>query len=619
VFLASQQRYESEKEKSKVKKDKRRVSHKASGKKARELAAPVKLEWDRRRFRLTRLDWFVAPMVAGLAAVWAFFYVGTSVEWDDLFYMNLSQHTMPQVVVLNRYGHIYLQKLFFWLAGDALTGAKAYWCFLFFSTGVLIYWCTRILAGKRGYIIGVIAVLFFCSYPLIFYYAGCTFSGFTVMFFAMLATFLYLYFLVDGCQYRHLAIAILGLIFFWATKSKESGLSIGILFLGLGVEPTGTRSLRRFGRDIGWVFLGMLVGCVLLMILDLAFMSDAFFSVRPSNIKSIFVINFSGPSRPNPLPIRSWYMYLAGEALLAPFLLYLLIGYKAPGRRFSYGEKVAWLLPLSIIFFMSFIRHWHIIPRYIMPAVPGICVWAAQFFRFKISGPLRIGKRRYKIPRLPVALALILLAFIIVCMFMSKVPGIVKFYHLKGPNVFYMVGPLVFGTTLLLFVAALSRRRGLLALFLSSLSFFTIIYFPLSNNLSSLKQRFVAKRSEWRYEPYRVFADEIRFDEDVKILISKDVHKRFWMLGRDGRSHCWMFNIFFNQKCDCGQALHFTHESGQFIDGTWEDILKGDYTYAFLTWQDWKGISEKHNVEHLSRDYTLQADKGTQIILLKRR
>lgn len=123
-----------------------------------------------------------------------------------------------------------------------------------------------------------------------------------------------------------------------------------------------------------------------------------------------------------------------------------------------------------------------------------------------------------------------------------------------------------------------------------------------------MKQRVVAKKSEWRFEPYRVFADELRFGEDVKILVSKDIHERSWMLGRPGGANCCMFNVFFNQK--------FTYE--QFIDGEVEDILKGDYTYAFLTWRDWKEISEKHDVEHLLKDYIQKSDNKTQIILLKK-
>jgi len=80
------------------------------------------------------------------------------------------------------------------------------------------------------------------------------------------------------------------------------------------------------------------------------------------------------------------------------------------------------------------------------------------------------------------------------------------------------------------------------------------------------------------------------------------------MLGRGNESHCWLFNVFFNQK--------FDYE--QFIDGNWDDILKADYTYAFLSWRDWDGISQKYNVKHLLRDYVLKVNKKTRTILLKK-
>lgn len=47
--------------------------------------------------------------------------------------------------------------------------------------------------------------------------------------------------------------------------------------------------------------------------------------------------------------------------------------------------------------------------------------------------------------------------------------------------------------------------------------------------------------------------------------------------------------------------------------------LKGDSRYAFLGWWDWKGIGEKHNIEHLTKNYTIKTDRKTQIILLKKR
>ena len=124
-----------------------------------------------------------------------------------------------------------------------------------------------------------------------------------------------------------------------------------------------------------------------------------------------------------------------------------------------------------------------------------------------------------------------------------------------------------------------------------------------------MRERYVATESQKRFTPYHVFADELRFDKDVIILVSKDVHARLEMLGRGLKSHCSMFNIFFNQKFDFNQ----------FIDGSRKNILKGNYTYAILTYQDWKVIGEKYGVEHLTKNYDIKSDKATQLILLKER
>lgn len=565
---------------------------------------------EQERFRLTWLDYIIAGVVALGAGLWVFRYVGTSVNWDDLFYMNLSQYTTPQAWVLNRYGHIYLQKLFFWFAGDSILGGRVYWCFLFFGTCVLVYWCARMLAGKGGYIIGIIATLLFAAQPLFTRYVGCTLADFTVMFMIMLGTFVYLAFLDNKGKHRHLVIAILGFIFFWTMKSKETGLCMAVLFFGLGGDTTGHWHIRRFVKDMGWICVGIFAGHVLLMVLDLAFMGDILFSVRPSNVRELFAHNLK--EFKTSWPIMTWYTYLSLQPLLAPALLYLLIGCKRNQMGFSRDKMILWLIPLGMLFLIQVIAvfrgHYHVDSRYFAAAIPGICVWAAQFFRFRLSGSLSFKKNRYSIARAPVALMLIVVAFIIVCVFMPKTADIAQSTRVKTSGQFYTNVIMPLSTTVLLIVASISRKRGLGALFLSSLCLLFILYSPLESNLTSLKQRTVAQKSEWRFEPYRVFADQLSFDKDVKILVSKDVHKRSWMLGRDVRSHCWMFNVFFNQESDYEQ----------FIDGTWEDILKGDYTYAILTWRDWKGIGEKHSIENLKKDYTAKIDKRTQLILLKK-
>jgi hypothetical protein len=136
-----------------------------------------------------------------------------------------------------------------------------------------------------------------------------------------------------------------------------------------------------------------------------------------------------------------------------------------------------------------------------------------------------------------------------------------------------------------------------------------LIYFPLTQGFKSLKNEDVKRASQWRYQPYKTFADQLRFDKDVKILVSKDLHKRSWMLGRDDRSHCWMFNIFFNQE----------FEYDQFIDAEFDDITAANYTFAFLTFDNWNKLIEKKLAAKLQQKYEIKSDKKIGIVFLKKR
>jgi hypothetical protein len=514
-------------------------------------AGEAELQLQPGRFELTWPDWLLAPVIALLAGVWVFPYVGTSVHWDDLFYMNLSQYTTPQAVVLNRYGHIYLQKLFFWLTGDAITGGRVYWCFLIFSTCVLVYWCAKILTGKRGYIVGLAAVLFFCAQPFFGQQLGCAYSDFTVMFLVTLGIFVYLAFLSGRQKYKHLFIMMLGLIFFWAVKSKETGICMAVLFLGLGEDRTGSFSVRRFARDIGWIYLGILAGLMLLMLLDVVFMGDAWFSIRPSNIKGVFAYN-TGEFAHDEKGV-SLYRLLSGQPLLPAFLLYLFVGCRGFSKNLPRHKIAVWLIPLVVMFFLIAvsIRARTASPwRAFTPAIPGVCIWAVQYFRFRSPEGESVS-----LSKKLTSLVIVLSAFIIVAVVMHNTPELIRNTGWGSLAAFYVYVILPLATTGLLICAGTLRKRGLMALFLVSLCLFFIVYFPSRKNLTTLKQRVVAKISEKRFMPYRVFGDELRFGGDVVILVSKDVHARSWMLGQDVKSHCSMFNIFFNQKFDFNQFI----------------------------------------------------------------
>jgi len=139
---------------------------------------------------------------------------------------------------------------------------------------------------------------------------------------------------------------------------------------------------------------------------------------------------------------------------------------------------------------------------------------------------------------------------------------------------------------------------------------FLLLWHPFRSNFGGMKA--TAEKSRWRFLPYQIFKDEIKFEKDLKVLVSEDIHNRSWMLGNHVSRQCWMFNIFFNQR----------YAEDNFIHGTEEDILTGGYTYGFITGWEWEEIGKKHNVDHLEKNYTMGLENvggRVPIILLKRR
>jgi hypothetical protein len=558
---------------------------------------------------LTRADWIAAPAIAAFAAIILYFNIYSAINWDDLLYMSLSQFTWPEAWILNRYGHIYILKLFAVLAGDTITGARIYWCFMFFGTCTLTYWSAKILAGKKGVIVAIIAVLLIWIWPMFGREAGSPLSDFTVMLLVSLAVFIYIAFLSERTKHSHWFIILLGFIFVWAVKSKETGISIAVLFLGLG-RIRDNFSIIRFIKDACWVICGAAAGLFLLMTCDFIFMGDFLFSVRPSSLAGLFGANLGPPviDTQNNI-IESWFAFFTTRPIFLVFILYLLVGWSNL-KNYSTREKLIWVIPLFLMLFLTFSRRaWYVVPRYICPAVPVMAVWAAQFFSFDFEGRL-FFKNNFSISKKAAALAAGGTAFILVIIFTGKITDIALFYKLDTelagfPNVrwermtaeelFYMLGILPIAVSGLLITAAISKKRGPAAVFLTALFLFAMIL-PAFNDGRKLLQT-AAGKSRWRFEVCRTFKDDFKFERDTKIVVSKNVFSRTWLMGRDAQSHCHIFNIFFNQK------LRYD----QFSDGTEADIIKGDYNYAVLFAGDLINLRGKPEFQKLQGKFALKS------------
>jgi hypothetical protein len=562
---------------------------------------------------LTRYDWVAAPIVALLAAIWLFFHIYSAINWDDLLYMSLATHTEGQAGVLNRYGHIYILKLFYALTGDAILGTRIYWCFFFAALSTLIYWSARLLAGNRGAIISILAVLLVFMEPIFGREAGSPLADFTVMLLVTFAVFLYLAFLSRRDKYTHWILVLLGLIFFWAVKSKETGICFAVLFLGLGRDNQNRLYINRLIKDLGWVLCGILAGSFLLMCLDAAFVGDFWFSVRPANIRQLFGGNLGEPFfEPQVWTAESWFAFFTTRPVFVLFILYVITGFTSHAKGLSTREKLIWIVPLFLMLFLTFSRRgWYVVPRYFVPAMPVMAIFAAQFFNFETAGVLRFDSGGQAVSRKFLAVALVFAAFIIILfLLVPRIDSIVEYYRLDTskvpafPNLrydrltdsqlLYMLVIMPLAMSGLLVAAVLTKKKVLPSLFFVSLCLFALMLPPFRDGYQFMDA--ACKKSKWRFEPCRAFKDDLKFDSNTKIVVSKNVFGRTWLMGRDARAHCHIFNIFFNQK------LRYD----QFTDGTDADILKGEYDYALLLADDFVNLRGKPEFQKMQGKFALK-------------
>jgi hypothetical protein len=251
-------------------------------------------------------------------------------------------------------------------------------------------------------------------------------------------------------------------------------------------------------------------------------------------------------------------------------------------------------------------------------------VWSAQVFGFSLSELFFGSKIKQRSRQIIISFLIVLSAFIVACILMSFVPrlsefynfmryDILKFYFKTNENVFYAVGIVPLMVTIFIVMFAFTSKRNLVFLFGSFFCLFMLIYHPLRTNHSAMLA--TAERSQWRFLPLKVFADDFEFNDDTKILVSGDIHNRSWMLGNSLRKQRWFFNICFNKK--------YTNDNFIYADNI-EDIIKSDYTYGLISAWDWQNINEQYpdEAEGLNSRYILRMETvGGQmpIILLKKR
>ena len=498
-------------------------------------------------------------------------HAGGPISLDEFWYIEASLNSKAYPEELNRYFHIYLQKLFFALTGHPVLGVKLFWAFEIALVSVMIYGSVKLLSGRSGYLGAYTAVLFFFSQPLIFEFAGVTYADFTAMLMVTLGAVLFL--LIETRKIRRSFLLImLGLTFFCAVKSKETGICLIPILWGSLWYSNEEKKWNRAARDAGLIVTGLTIGLGGFMLLDHIFLGDALWGWRTANIHRLVSFNISEIKRGT----KNWYDQLFTKVDIAPAMLLSLLSFgSAENERDKSVVRYLWLVPLALVIFLTntMIRaHWGVEPRYFIPAIPIVAILAGHTINTRSNWC--VGAIRSSL-----FLGFASAAAILTVLLIEK--SVADFGWQRDS--FFRAISYPVELSLLLYLLVWVREWNTGKRFLLSFCLVSLVMFPLAYTERTIRLRVTADRSAQRYYPYAMFAERIVFSPDMKIFVSKNLISQYGMLHQDNSICRGLFNWFFKQAA----------KDEQFVIADPQVALSdGNFTYIFLTAEDWNMMGE---------------------------
>ncbi len=541
-------------------------------------------------------------ILVSMGCILGFSYMGGPITWDELLYMSVSQNTQGYGFILNRYFHIYLQKLFFLFSGgDPFTGARLLWCFLISTTLCCIYFLSRRLARSNGVIIGILAITLFLSQSLVFGYTGVTYADFTAMTMISLGAAVYLFHIHALSHGRMIALVFLGTILFFAVKSKETSVFLALVLIGLGRDRQDRFLIARFAKDFVCVTIGAAMGGVAFCLADKMILGDAWFWIRSSKIRELFTFNKGFVETEYQL---NWVAAFFKQGLMVPIVLYVFCVWKLRTREFRFSEKALWLIPLGLFMFLVVFVN-RTLSRYLIPILPIFCVWAALAIDRQVTAP---PKRSRSFPLNAFS------AFVLAGLAVRVSPGfpeILPFFKPAENDLFiqrhyFLISPICLVALLSLLIFA--KRWRWRTCFLAGLLFAAAVLPAVDYNRKNLSKRITRQKSEKRFYPFQTFQDVIPTDKPVaNFFVSDEVHGRNRQLGTNEVRNKWMYELYFRKDLnsstfamgDSANCFDSKHDGAFLLDSDWELFNPTEQdrvleTYAFFP-------APKHSLVYLAR------------------
>lgn len=534
-------------------------------------------------------------------------------EWDELVYMYVSWDATPMWFILNRYVHIYLQRAFMLLAGEAIPGAWLYWRFAIGCTVASTYLLARLLSSASHFAAPLAAVAALFSASMIFTDPGVTWVDISCMMMLQFICIAGILMVRATGRRRCAAVVVFGLLMLLGFKTKETAMCGGIYLLFLGRSADGGFAWRQFGRDVGCLALGALAGGLVMTALDWSIISEPFYWIRPKTVKGfIGSVDLSQGFRRNSVSFVALLTNDATMPLLFFHVFFALAG--MVGRPDDAGWRLTAAIPFGCICFLSLIMGFTPIvlltPRYICPVLPIMAAVAAAGVCSVGHDPSRGPAMRARAGWAGALLFVVALvpAYLLV-RFVAESPSA----HRSG----YDWSTLRAGVFVPLAVAGLMglcflvRRPRLWLVPAAGFLFWCAVVPGIGETANGLAVNSKLSRSVERFYPFQAFARHLSaMDEDNVLVFSANVHKQHNMLARDRNSLLWMYTVYFSRHAKW-ENMHFVNLDNQ----------QGPQSPDFLLLlaAEYDKLAATAGTETIAREYDVVREPRALLVLLKRR
>jgi hypothetical protein len=479
---------------------------------------------------------------------------------------------------------------------------RIFWGFIMALTTGMIYYNARTFLKDSTALHGILAVLFFYTFPLITEYSGEPAADLSAMLMVNLYISVYLFGLRRSDKQK-LALILLGMLAFLAFKTKETTIFINMLLLGYFFDKDFRWNWFSLWDLIKPLLMGAGIGIGIFMLLDGFILGDPFFAISPATFGAIFThydfgkVFYNGPT--------SWYREYFLDDLLLPFLLFVMGGIKLKDE-LDARKKLVWIYPLVMAAFVTVNMvkiPWGFIERFYFPALPVVAMLAPQVLRFEWP----------KKKRSWLVFGLLLAAAGGLVLVMRKVlmdyAASMYFDYSRILDSLYYPALLSILLALAIWVKRYKWFSAVLPLFcIAAMIFSPLLYtYKYFVRYPKINDRY----AELTY-PLEEFDQDLTIDADDRLYVSTRLDQDLDMLSEDPNDIVGMYNFYFDRRITASNVF-----MGYSRKTMAKQLATKNISHALMTSEDWDWLlANTEDMETVESLFDVKMDDQEKIVLL---